>query len=73
MLRRTVKPVQVNIDKKRRDYKAIVEEVKNEGQDFNAEGRTDIAARVAQQAVPVPKPVEAVFLKIMVLIPNRFG
>ena len=56
MLRRTLKPVQVNIDKKRRDYKAIVEEVKNEGQDFNAEGRTDIAARVAQQAVPVPKP-----------------
>ena len=56
MLRRTVKPLQVNIDKKRKDYKAIVEEVKNEGQDFNAESRTDIAARVAQQAVKVPKP-----------------
>ena len=56
MLRKAVKPVQVNLDKKRRDYKAIVAEVKNEGQDFDAEGRTDIAARVAQQAVPVPKP-----------------
>ena len=56
MLRKPVKPVQVNIDKKRRDYKAIVAEVKNEGQDFDAESRTDIAARVAKQAVPVPKP-----------------
>ena len=56
MLRRTVKPLQVNIDKKRRGYKAIVEEVKNEGQDFNADRCTDIAARVAQQAVPVTKP-----------------
>ena len=56
MLRKAVKPVQVNLDKKRRDYKAIVAEVKNEGQDFDAESRTDIAARVAKQAVPVPKP-----------------
>ena len=56
MLRKPVKPVQVNVDKKRKDYKSIVEEVKNEGQDFDAEGRTDIAARVAKQAVPVPKP-----------------
>ena len=55
-MRRKVKPLQVNLDKKRRDYKSIVEEVKNEGQDFKAEGRTDIAARVAQQAVKVPKP-----------------
>ena len=56
MLRKPVKPVQVNIDKKRRDYKAIVAEVKNEGQDFDAEGRTDMAARVAQQTVSVLKP-----------------
>ena len=42
MLRKTVKPVQV-VDKKRRDYKAIVAEVKNEGQKFDAESRTDIA------------------------------
>ena len=56
MMRRKVKPLQVNLDKKRRDYKCIVEEVLNEGQDFTAESRTDIAARVAQQAVPVPKP-----------------
>ncbi len=44
MLRKKVKPLQVNLDKKRRDYKSIVEEVKNEGQDFNAGSRTDIAA-----------------------------
>ena len=56
MLRKAVKPVQVNIDKKRRDYKAIVAEVTNEGQDFDAEGRIDIATQVAQQAVPVLKP-----------------
>ena len=55
MLRKAVKPVQV-VDKKRRDYKAIVEETKNEGQDFDAESRTDIAARVAKQAVSVLKP-----------------
>ena len=55
MLRKTVKPVQV-VDKKRRDYKSIVEEVKNEGQDFDAESRTDIVARVAKQAVSVLKP-----------------
>ena len=36
MLRKAVKPVQVNLDKKRRDYKAIVAEVKNEVQDFDA-------------------------------------
>ena len=34
MMRRKVKPLQVNLDKKRRDYKSIVEEVQNEGQDF---------------------------------------
>ncbi len=56
MLRKPVKPVQVNVDKKRRDYKAIVEETKNEGQDFDAESRTDIATRVAKQAVSVLKP-----------------
>ena len=55
MLRKAVKPVQVNLDKKR-TYKAIVEQVKNEVQDFDAEGRTDIAARVAKSAVQVPKP-----------------
>ena len=56
MLRKPEKPVQVNVDKKRRDFKAIVEETKKDGQDFDAESRTDIAARVAKQAVPVPKP-----------------
>ena len=56
MLRKQVKPVQINVDKKRRDYKAIVEETKNEGQEFDAESRTDIAARVAKQAVSVLKP-----------------
>ena len=55
MLRKQVKPVQV-VDKKRRDYKAIVELTKNEGQEFDAESRTDIAARVAKQAVSVLKP-----------------
>ena len=48
MLRKAVKPVQVNLDKKRRDYKAIVAQVANEGQEFDAESRTDIAARVAK-------------------------
>ena len=56
-MRKKVKPRQVNLDKKkRRGYEIIVGEVKSEGQDFNAESRTDIAARVAQQAVKVPKP-----------------
>ena len=57
MLRKKVKPLQANLDKKLRDYNIIVEEVQNEGQDFNAESRTNIAARVAKQAVPVPKPL----------------
>ena len=56
MMRQKVKPLQVNHDEKRKDYQSIVEKVQNEGQDFNAESRTDIAARVAQQAVRVPKP-----------------
>ena len=56
MLRKQVKPVQINVDKKRRDYKAIVEETRNEGQEFDAESRTDIATRVAKQAVSVHKP-----------------
>ena len=56
MLRKTLKPVQINMDKKRRDYKAIVEETKNEGQEFDPQSRTDIAARVAKQAVSVLKP-----------------
>ncbi len=56
MMRRKVKPLQVNLDKKRRDYKSIVEEVQNEGQDFNSESRTDSTARMAKQAVQVPKP-----------------
>ena len=56
MLRKAVKPVQVNLDKERRSYKAIVAQVANEGQEFDAESRTDIAARVAKSAVPVPKP-----------------
>ena len=57
MLRKKVTPLELQPNsKKRRDYKSIVEEVQNEGRDFNAESRTDIAARVAKQAVLVPKP-----------------
>ncbi len=57
MLRKKVRPLELQPNsKKKRTYKSIVEEVSNEGQDFNAESRTDIAARVAKQAVAVPKP-----------------
>ena len=45
MLRKSVKPLVLDMKKKKKtSYSAILEEIKNEGQEFNAESRTDIAA-----------------------------
>ena len=40
-------------EQKKTDYKAILEEIKNEGQEFNAESRTNTAMKLALQAVPI--------------------
>jgi len=56
MLRKPVKPLVLDVKKKKTDYKAILEEIKNEGQEFNAESRTNTATRLAQQAVSIRKP-----------------
>ena len=42
------------IDKKRRDYKAIVAEVNNEGQDFDAKSRTDIGSKHCRRLWDAP-------------------
>ena len=58
MLRKTVRPLVIDpFKKKGRDYKSIVEEVRNEGNQFNsAAGRTDSTTRMEKQAVKIPKP-----------------
>ena len=57
MLRQKVHPLtKEHLNKKRSDYKSIVEQVRNEGQEFSATGRTDLPARLEKQAVQVPKP-----------------
>ena len=42
------------IDKKRRDYKAIVAEVNNEGQDFDAESRANIGSKHCRRLWDAP-------------------
>ena len=57
MLRQKVLPLAFDPTRKKgSDYKSIVEQVRNEGHEFDAAGRTDTAARLAKQAVQVPKP-----------------
>ena len=58
MLRKTVRPIAIDpFKKKKTEYKAIVEEVRNEGQqNFSAAGRTDSATRIQKQGVKIPKP-----------------
>ena len=74
MLRKKVKPLQVNLDNKRRDYKGIVEEVQNEaGQDFNAESRTNTATRLAQQAFSIRKLPEAGITNGLLVAPSFTG
>ncbi len=41
MLRKSVKPFVLDMKKKKTDYKAILEEIQNEGQEFNAESSTN--------------------------------
>ena len=48
MLRKPVKPLVLDLKKKKTDYKAILEEINNEGQELNAESRTNTATRLAQ-------------------------
>ena len=60
MLRKSVKPLVLDMKKKKKtDYKAILEEVHNEGQQFNAESSTNTSARLAQQAFSVRKPARS--------------
>ena len=55
MIRKPLKPLLLDTKKNKRDYKSILEEIQNEGQEFDTEGRTDLPARVAKQAVKIPK------------------
>ena len=59
MLRKSVKPLVLDMKKKKKkkktDYKAILEEVQNEEQEFNAESSTNTSARLAQQAFSIRK------------------
>ena len=57
MLRQQVKPLELGMRKeKKKDYKSIVAEIQNEGQEFDAQSRTDNSARLAQQAFSLRKP-----------------
>jgi hypothetical protein len=57
MLRQKVHPLtKEHLNKKRSDYKSIVEQIRNDGQEFSAASRTDLPARLEKQAVQVPKP-----------------
>ena len=59
MLRKSVKPFVLDMKKKKTDYKAILEEIQNEGQELNAERSTNTLTRVAQQAFSVRKPARS--------------
>ena len=60
MLRKSVKPLVLDMKKKKKtDYKAILEEVQNEGQELNTESRTDSSTRLAQQAFSIRKPARS--------------
>ena len=54
-----MKPLILDMKKNKRDYKAILEEIQNEGQEFDAQSRTNLPARVAKQTIKVPKPTRS--------------
>ena len=60
MLRKQVKALVLDMKKqKKKDYKAILEEIQNEGQEFNAESRTNTATRLVQQAFSLRQPARS--------------
>ena len=56
MLRKQVKPLVLDMKKqKKKDYKSVVEEIQDEGQELDTQSRTDSATRLALQAIPISK------------------
>ena len=56
MIRKPVRPLVLDTKKNKRDYKSILEEIQNDGEEFDTQSRTDLPALVAKQAVKVSKP-----------------
>ena len=41
MLRKPVKPLMLDMKNKKKDYKILIDQIQNEGQEFDAHSRTD--------------------------------